>query len=156
MTYWYQGVCPVCLWQACTEPKDSPFPRIFETTCALCGDLVGMRLSMDNPDYTIAQLRRILENYQAGQEHGLDRGTEGQVHGIVTRADLWRAISTSGELTRIEQEVIFYHGLQGRTQDETAELVHRSQQIVSRHARRAVRKIFEWLNRPPAKPSRTH
>lgn len=104
------------------------------------------------PDYTIGQLRRVLEGYAVTQEHGLDRGTDGQIAAVCKRVDAWRAICA--ELSPMEQKVVFYHLLQGLTQDETAEMVRRDQGNVSRHAKRALRKIAAWLNRPVvAKPA---
>lgn len=96
------------------------------------------------PDYTIAQIRRVLEGYAVTQEHGLDRGTDGQIAAVCKRVDAWRAICAI--LSPIEQKVAFYHLLQGRTQDETAEMLRRSQSTISKHARRSIRKMAAWLN----------
>jgi len=102
------------------------------------------------PDYSAAQLRRVLENYIVTQGHGLDRGSEGQIMSVCMRADAWRAFVAT--LTPIEQQVVFYHGLQGYSQDETAEIVGRAQSTVSKHAGRALKKMREWLNADKKRP----
>lgn len=96
-------------------------------------------------DYTIGLVRRTLEHYVVTQEHGLDRGSDGQVAAVAKRTDVWYAFNA---LSEIERKVLFLHVIQGFSQDEVAEKLNRNQSTVSRHAKRAIRKIAEFLNRP--------
>lgn len=97
------------------------------------------------PEYSIALVKRTLSNYLVTQEHGLDRGSDGQVAAIAKRTDVWYAFNA---LSEIERKVVYLHLIQGFTQDDVAEQLRRNQSTVSRHAKRAVRKLVEFLNRP--------
>jgi hypothetical protein len=93
--------------------------------------------------YSRKTILRALLLYQRYQETGLTRGTDGQIAAVCKRIDAWFAFNP---LSEMERKVVFLHYMQGKTQEEVAALIKRSQQSVSRYAREALEKMEAYIN----------
>ncbi len=93
--------------------------------------------------YSRKAILRALLLYQRYQEAGLSRGTDGQIAAVCKRIDAWFAFNPLNEM---ERKVVFLHFMQGKSQEEVACLIRKSQQTVSRYAREALEKMEDYIN----------
>lgn len=131
---------------ACIEATDGSRACYETTEGTLAWDMhfpPKLKQHRERPQYSRKTILRALLLYQRYQESGLDRGSDAQVAAVCKRIDAWFAFNPLNEL---ERKVVFLHYMQGLSQAETAKLIGKSQQTVSRYAREALEKMEGYIN----------